>query len=66
MHSNRQMIAGIYYALAQRALVTEPKLGESIMRTHDKNLVRANELEARAELYLDIDRLTQPVGYRTR
>lgn len=65
--SNRQMIAEIYDAMAEKTRQEfKPKLGESIMRSQDKAILRANELHARAELYRDIDALGQPIGHKTR
>lgn len=52
--TGRILIAEILEAQADRLEKAEPKLGESISRSKDKNLVEANKLRERARLYREI------------
>lgn len=61
---SREDIAEIYDSLACKVEKTEPKLGESIYRTADKNLARANQLRARAATLRATERLSRPLGDR--
>lgn len=60
----RDEIADIYDSMADNTLIVEPKLGESIHRTADKNLAKANKLRARAADVRATERLSNPLGDR--